>query len=61
MEEIDQILAERRKNWKPREVFLHFSGRNASIRAGCPELSDSFCILESFQLFHQNQHVTIKM
>ena len=25
------------------------------------ELSDSFCILESFQLFHQNQHVTIKM
>ena len=24
------------------------------------ELSDSFCILESFQLFHQNQHVTIK-
>ena len=25
------------------------------------ELSDSFCLLESFQLFHQNQHVTIKM
>ena len=25
------------------------------------ELSDGFCILESFQLFHQNQHVTIKM
>ena len=25
------------------------------------ELSNSFCILESFQLFHQNQHATIKM
>ena len=25
------------------------------------ELSDGFCILESFQLFYQNQHVTIKM
>lgn len=31
---------------------------------GCDQsrgLSDSFCIFESFQLFHQNQHVTIKM
>ena len=31
---------------------------------GCDQsrdLSDGFCILESFQLFYQNQHVTIKM